>query len=140
LEFPNKEAPVDASVRREFSLYLDETCSRIDADPEGGRLSGIYRHSIAALLNRPFMRAIYEDDGQVLSGLLGGAERYQPRVLLGAECLRTMADADLLRSDIDSATASHLLAFCRLARCWRNHYVASGKHRRSRRLSGYLLT
>ncbi|NOJ58941.1 TetR/AcrR family transcriptional regulator [Arthrobacter sp. 260] len=110
LEFPSKTDLVDAAVQREMGRYLDSTAARIAADPEGGRLSGIYRHSIAELLARPFMRAIYEDDGQILAGLIRGPERYRPRVLLGEDFLRTMADAGLVRTDLDPATMSHLLS------------------------------
>ncbi|GAA1126179.1 TetR/AcrR family transcriptional regulator [Arthrobacter flavus] len=110
LEFPSKTALVDAAVQRELSRYLHSTAARIAADPEGGRLSGIYRHSIAELLARPFMRAIYEDDGRILDGLIRGPVRYRPRVLLGEEFLRTMADAGLVRADLDPATMSHLLS------------------------------
>lgn len=110
LEFPSKAALVDAAVRREFSHFIAQTCSRVDADPEGGRLSGIYRHSIAVLLERPFMRALYADNGRILDGLLRGSERYRPRVLLGTAFLHKLIDAGLLRADVDPAVTSHLLS------------------------------
>lgn len=110
LEFPSKAALVDAAVRRELSHYIAQTCSRVEADPEGGRLSGIYRHSIAVLLERPFMRALYADTGRILDGLLRGPERYRPRVLLGTAFLQELIDAGLLRPDVDPAVTSHLLS------------------------------
>ncbi|MEX5303946.1 TetR/AcrR family transcriptional regulator [Kocuria sabuli] len=110
LEFPSKAALVDAAVRREFSHYIAQTCSRVEADPEGGRLSGIYRHSIAVLLERPFMRALYADNGRILDGLLRGPERYRPRVLLGTAFLQQLTDAGLLRADVDPAVTSHLIS------------------------------
>ncbi len=110
LEFASKQALLAAAVRREYRRYLADTLARVEADPEGGRLSGIYRHSIAALLGHPFMRALYTDDGQVVAGVLRGPEAYRPRVLLGEEFLRRMAAAGLLRPDVDPAVASHLLS------------------------------
>lgn len=110
LEFPSKAALIDAAVRREFRLYLADTCALVEGDPQGGRLSSIYRHSITALLHRPLMRAMYEDDGQILSGVLAEPDRYRPRVILGAEFLRELATAGLLRADLDPDDASHVLS------------------------------
>lgn len=110
LEFSSKAALIDAAVRREFSHYIAQTCSRVEADPEGGRLSGIYRHSIAVLLERPFMRALYADNGRILDGLLRGPERYRPRILLGSAFLQKLIDAGLLRPGVDPAVTSHLLS------------------------------
>ncbi|MGY4844077.1 TetR/AcrR family transcriptional regulator [Kocuria sp. MNB10] len=110
LEFSSKAALLDAAVRREFSRYLAQTCARVEADPEGGRLSGIYRHSIAVLLERPFMRALYTDNGRILDGLMRGPERYRPRALLGTAFLQHLTDAGLLRAGIDPAVTSHLLS------------------------------
>lgn len=110
LEFTSKHALIDAAVRRELSRYITETCLRIEADPDGGRLSRIYHHSISALLDQPFMRAIYEDNGQILDGILRGPERYRSRILLGTEFLSKLVDAGLLRKDIDLAVTSHLLS------------------------------
>lgn len=109
LEFPTKEALLEAVVRREYRDYLDDALALVTADPDGGRLSNIYRHSIAALVNRPFMVALYTDDGQILAGLLKGAEHYRPRMLLGVDFLTELADAKLLRADLDPALVSHLL-------------------------------
>ncbi|MGW9827990.1 AcrR family transcriptional regulator [Brevibacterium pityocampae] len=109
LEFPNKKALLEAVVRREYRDYLDDALALVTADPDGGRLSGIYRHSIAALVNRPFMMALYTDHGQILAGLLKGPDHYRPRMLLGADFLAELADAELVRADIDPAVVSHLL-------------------------------
>lgn len=109
LEFSSKRSLLEALIRREFSRYILDTCSRIESDPDGGRLSNIYRHSISALLERPFMRAIYEDNGRILDGLLQGPESYRPRVLLGVEFLRKMVEAGLVRADVDLAATSHVL-------------------------------
>lgn len=110
LEFPSKKALLEAAVRREYRDFLDDALSRVAADPEGGRLSGIYRHCIAALMNRPFMMALYTDDGQMLASLLKGPDHYRPRVLLGADFLAELIDAKLLRADLDPALVSHLLS------------------------------
>jgi AcrR family transcriptional regulator len=110
LEFASRGALLDALVRREYRRYLADALTRVEADPEGGRLSGIYRHSIAALLDRPFLRAMYEDNGQIVAELLKGPERYRPRVLLGAQFLGELADAGLLREDVDPGVVSHLLS------------------------------
>lgn len=114
LEFPSKKALLEAAVRREFSNYLDDALARVKADPDGGRLSGIYRHCIAALMDRPFMMALYTDEVQILTGILKGPEHYRPRVLLGADFLAALADAGLVRADLDPATVSHVLSMMSL--------------------------
>lgn len=114
LEFPSKEALLEAVVRREYRDFLDDALARVIADPDGGRLSGIYRHSIATLVNRPFMMALYTDDGKILASLLKGPDHYRPRVLLGTDFLATLADAGLLHADLDPAMVSHLLSMLSL--------------------------
>lgn len=109
LEFPNRRALFDAAIRREYQAYMLEVADRVDADPIGGRISRIYRHSVAALLDRPLLRAIYEDDEQIVAGILRGPERYRPRILMGEQFLRRLTEAGLLRTDIEPATMSHLL-------------------------------
>lgn len=112
LEFPSKDALFEALVRHEVSTYLAAARLRIEADPEGGRLSRIYHHCIAELLDRDFLRALYRGDEHVLGGLLqrGGPDRYRPRVLLGGQFLARLQRAGLVRDAVDPDTLSHTLS------------------------------
>ncbi|MBP8919572.1 MAG: helix-turn-helix domain-containing protein [Micropruina sp.] len=112
LEFRSKEELFEALVRHEFGAYLEDAGERITADPEGGRLSRIYRHCIEALLHRAFLRALYTRDERILAGILRqrGPQRYRSKVLLGAQFIDRMQQAGLIQPDIAPETLSHTLS------------------------------
>ena len=112
LEFSTKDALFDQLVRHEFCVYLEDARCRVDADPEGGRLSRIYQHSVGALLQRDFLQSLYTDPGGLLTGMLHdhGAARYRPRVLLGAAFIERMQRAGLIRSALPPESLSHVLS------------------------------
>lgn len=111
LEFGSKDELFDEVVVAEFLAYLDDVERRVLADPEGGRLSRMYVHSIRALLIREFLCALYTDTGGAFTGLLRqrGAERYRPRVLLGAHFIEQMQRAGLVRELPSPKQLSHTL-------------------------------
>lgn len=85
LEFATKDDLFTQVVFREFRLYLQDALAGVRDDPEGGRLSRIYDHCLAALLKREFLVSLYTDTDGALTGLLmrQGPDRYRPRVVLG---------------------------------------------------------
>lgn len=111
LEFGSKDELFNEVVAAEFLAYLDDVERRICTDPEGGRLSCIYVHSIRALLGREFLCALYADTAGAFTGLLQqrGAERYRPRVLLGARFIGQMQRAGLVREGPSPEELSHTL-------------------------------
>src|ERR1700737_2414685 len=46
LHWPSKDALFEATLIREGLRLLDDLTARIEADPAGGTLGGIYRHGI----------------------------------------------------------------------------------------------
>lgn len=112
LEFSTKEILFDQLVRHEFCAYLTDAAARVDADPDGGRLSRIYQHSVRALLQREFLQSLYTDADGMLTGILQehGAQRYRPRVLLGAEFVERLQRAALIRPDVPAESLSHVLS------------------------------
>ncbi|GAA5013007.1 TetR/AcrR family transcriptional regulator [Actinopolymorpha pittospori] len=112
LEFRGKDALVDALIQHELRAYLLASSNRIEADEEGGRLSRIYRHCTAELLRRPFLRALYTRDFDVLGGQLRryGPQRATPRLALSESFVERLRAAGLIRPDVDVQTVSHLMA------------------------------
>ncbi|GAA1702141.1 TetR/AcrR family transcriptional regulator [Propioniferax innocua] len=112
LEFQTKEDLFREVVTSEFCAYLNDAEERILADQEGGRLSRIYHHSVEALLDRPFLRALYTDADGTMNGILHthGTDRYHPRILLGAEFIAQMQANGLLREDASPEETSHTLS------------------------------
>ncbi|WP_199432417.1 TetR/AcrR family transcriptional regulator [Qaidamihabitans albus] len=112
LEFRSKRELFEALVRWEFRAYLTAVRSRVDDDPEGGRLSRIHWHAIDELLARPLMRALYTRDADVLGGMLRrhGAPRYAPRLVLGREFVEHMQRAGLVRPGIDAKALGETMA------------------------------
>ena len=66
LYWKNKEALFQALMTCETLYLFDAWLERIQADPEGGTLFGIYRHGFLALLAHPLMMAFYTKESAVL--------------------------------------------------------------------------
>src|SRR3981081_155070 len=66
LHWPSKDALFEATLVREWLRFIDDVHVRIDADPLGGTLAGIYRHSILALGGSPLLLALLTFDARVL--------------------------------------------------------------------------
>ncbi len=111
LEFTNKQDLFQALIRHRLVEYLTDVNARIAADPDGGRLSRIYRHSIGALLPRPFLVALYTQPETILPTVLrdNGPATYAPRIQLGADFLERMQAAGLIRADVKPDVVSHTL-------------------------------
>ena len=91
---------------------MSDVNARIAADPDGGRLSRIYRHSIDALLPRPFLVALYTQPETILPTVLrdNGPTTYAPRIQLGADFLERMQAAGLIRADVKPDVADFMAA------------------------------
>src|SRR4026208_2217158 len=57
LHWPSKDALFEATLMREGMRFLDDIIDRIGADPAGGTLAAIYRHSIVAVGRNPLLLA-----------------------------------------------------------------------------------
>jgi len=103
LHWPSKFSLFEAVLIRQGLALLDEIITRLDADPAGGTLGSIYRHSILALGGDPLLLGAYTVDAAVL----GEYVRHQPprvyaqRLLFGTEFIRRMQAANLMRRDLD---------------------------------------
>ena len=103
LHWPSKFNLFEAVLIREGLALLEQVVQRVDADPEGGTIGSIYRHSIDALGNNPLLLAAYTVDTAVLGEYVRRQEPavYSQRLLFGVEFVRRMQAANLIRPELD---------------------------------------
>ena len=58
LHFSSKDDLLHRLLKREMMRYAEDWHQRIEADPEGGTIGGIYRHILAAMKANPFIHAV----------------------------------------------------------------------------------
>ncbi|WP_020577825.1 TetR/AcrR family transcriptional regulator [Actinopolymorpha alba] len=111
LEFRSKDALIEALVRQEMRVYVAAVLARVEADPDGGRLSRIYQHSARELLARPFLRALYTRDADVLGAYVrrGVPRQEATRSLLNNAFVQRLREANLIRPDIDAEVLSQVM-------------------------------
>lgn len=66
LHWPSKLSLFEAVLAHEGLALLDMIVDRLDADPDGGTLGSIYRHSILALGTNPLLLGVYTVDAAVV--------------------------------------------------------------------------
>jgi AcrR family transcriptional regulator len=112
LHWPSKDALFEATLLREgLSLQADIQTS-IEADPAGGTLAGIYRHSIVALEQNPLLLAVLTFDARVLGDYV---RRQDPsisrqRLVFGEEFVRRMQAANLMRADLEPGVTAYIMS------------------------------
>src|SRR4029077_19254714 len=105
------DALFEATLVREGLRLQDDIRGRIEADPVGGTLAAIYRHSIVALETNPLLLAALTFDARVLGDYV---RRQDPssarhRVMFGEEFVRRMQAANLMRSELEPAVTAYIM-------------------------------
>jgi AcrR family transcriptional regulator len=111
LHWPSKDALFEATLIRESLRLLDDICARIDADPAGGTLAGIYRHSIVAIGGNPLLLAVLTFDARVLGDYVRRQDPaiHQRRFLFGEEFVRRMQAANLIRAELEPEVTAYVM-------------------------------
>jgi TetR/AcrR family acrAB operon transcriptional repressor len=112
LHFTGKDALLDALVLREMKAYARAWVEAVEADPDGGRIGGMYRCALKALAGNPIMSALLRRDQRLF-----GAALRRPGGLLAASrtgssrqaFVEAMQQAGALRRDLDPAVTAHIL-------------------------------
>lgn len=112
LHFPGKDALLDALILREMKAYARAWVEAVEADPDGGRIGGMYRCALKALAGSPIMSALLRRDQRLF-----GAALRRPGGLLAASrtgnsrqaFVEAMQQAGALRRDLDPAVTAHIL-------------------------------
>ncbi len=112
LHFASKEALFEALLNREFLRYADSWLARIEADPQGGTIGGIYKAVLYAVNNNPFMTAIVKQDPRILGNYLRQPDNLFTRMespSLRSEFLEAMQAAGVVRPDVNPQVISHIM-------------------------------
>jgi AcrR family transcriptional regulator len=111
LYWKNKEALFQALMTRETLHMFDAWLERIQADPQGGTLFGIYRHGFLTLLAHPLMMAFYTKESVVLGDYVRqrGPAVYTRPYLLNRELVQQLQAVGLIRQDLRADVMNHIL-------------------------------
>jgi AcrR family transcriptional regulator len=127
LHFRSKEELFEALIMRESNNVLEDTLTRLDADPEGGTIFSIYHHAIVAAMSNPLFRAVLSRDMRVIGDFSRrwqkknlDAERYQGSILF----VRQFQDAGLLRKDLSPEMIAHVFTIVRVGLVFSGDYMA----------------
>jgi len=107
----SKEKLFQALITRETLHVFDEWLERIQADPEGGTLFGIYRHGFLTLLAHPLMMAFYTKESFVLGDYVRqrGPAVYTRPYLLNRALVQQLQAVGLIRQDLRAEVMNHIL-------------------------------
>jgi hypothetical protein len=85
--------------------------ARIEADPVGGTVGGLYRHGLLALAANPLMRALYGREARMLGTFVRrrGPAIYTPRYLASLEMVQALQQAGVIRQDVGADIINHTL-------------------------------
>ncbi|PRX96715.1 TetR/AcrR family transcriptional regulator [Allonocardiopsis opalescens] len=112
LDFPSKEALLDALLVRSMRRMAASVRERVAAHGEAVTLSAAFRYGAEALLGDELMLAFYLGDAEVLGDYVRakGPERYRLRLDWLTEYVVELRGAGLLRTDLDPREASLLMS------------------------------
>lgn len=112
LHFESKEALLEALIVRELHTYATTWAQRVEANPKGGTIGGIYRAALAALTDSPVMAAMLRKDAQVFGSYLrrpGGLLAASRSGTSRKEFVQAMQAAGAIRRDVDPAVTAHIM-------------------------------
>ncbi|RKT88039.1 DNA-binding transcriptional regulator, AcrR family [Saccharopolyspora antimicrobica] len=112
LDFPSKEALLDALLVRSARALTQAVRDRVDGSAQPVSLSAVYRFGLEALLGDELMLACYLADDGALGGYLRekGPQRYRPRMEWLSDYVAELSRAGMLRADLDPAVASLVMS------------------------------
>lgn len=112
LHFNSKETLFEALLRRELGRFNAIWLERVEADPRGGTLSGMFKNLLHALKENAFTQAIFKNDVSVLGSYLhnpNGLFRKKRRHHTRREFVERMQAAGAVRADLDPKVAAHIM-------------------------------
>lgn len=115
LHFDSKDSLLEALVVRELQKYSQKWLARIEADPQGGTIAGLYKNSLYALNDSPIMKAMFTQDGRVLGNYLRKPgnlfEQFRENQTESGRYIfvKLMQDAGAVRQDLDARIIAHIM-------------------------------
>lgn len=112
LHFASKDALLEGLIMREMQTYARHWVEAVEADPQGGRVGGMYRCALKALNENAVMSALLRRDPHVFGLYLRRPGNRLAAGRSGAsrkEFVQAMQEAGAIRRDIDPAVTAHIM-------------------------------
>ncbi|MEO1163128.1 MAG: TetR/AcrR family transcriptional regulator [Chloroflexota bacterium] len=112
LHFDSKDALFEGLLMREVGRYNTRWFELIEADPEGGLFSSLYKNVLIALNESDFMSAIFRRDTRILGSYLRKEDNLFKQMGGGAirhEFMAMMQSAGAIRQDVDPQVMAHIM-------------------------------
>lgn len=112
LHFESKDKLFEALLQREILQYAQTWLERIESDPRGGTIGGIYRAVLYAINSRPLMAAMMKRDRRIIGGYVRKPDNLfgsMQSSALNIEFLQALQAAGAIRQDADPKLMSHIL-------------------------------
>lgn len=112
LHFASKEALLEALIIREMQAYARRWVEAVEADPQGGRIGGMYRCALKVLNDNAVMSAMLRRDAGVFGNYLRRPGNFLAASRSGTsrkEFVTAMQQAGAIRRDVDPAVTAHIM-------------------------------
>lgn len=112
LHWKSKDELFEALLVREIRRFSMRWLEVVMADPQGGRLSAMYRHSLALLPEFPFFQAMIAQDTKTLGDFFRRQDPtlFARRNMFNQEFVVMMQSVGLLRQDLNPKVTAYLLS------------------------------
>ena len=112
LHYSSKDELFEALLYREFMQYAETWFARIEADPSGGTLGGMYKAVLYAVNHHPFMTALVKQDTRIFGNYLRKPDNLfmaMESPSLRSDFLQAMQAAGAMRTDVDPQVMAHIM-------------------------------
>jgi AcrR family transcriptional regulator len=111
LEFPDKEAVLQAVIHREIARYAEDWLQRFAQDPGEWSFARMFQHSIAAVHANPFVKALLTRDQRVLGRVLQRDTDFVAQMIaMRTELFSRLQDAGAVRADMPAPVLAYLMS------------------------------
>jgi TetR/AcrR family acrAB operon transcriptional repressor len=110
LHFASRDALFQALVMREITRFSITWMQKVEDDPLGGTLSGLYRNTLITLADFPLIRAMIGGDRKMMGdlGRYFGASMYVTAYHTRQSFIRRMQAVGAIRSDYDPSVLAYI--------------------------------
>ncbi len=113
LHFKNKEQLLEELLHWKLKAYAINWIQRIEDDPAGGSIGGMYKNMMYSLDNSPFMAAIFRQDERILGTYLRQPNNFFAKPQRSPSSryttIKLMQDAGAVRDDLDAKVIAYII-------------------------------
>lgn len=112
LHFESKEDLFEALLEREVTAHSKRWFELTERDPGGGSIAAMYRNTLLALDESPFMSAMFRRDSSVLGSYLKKPDNFFTRegdTNVRYEFVKKMQEVGAVRDDVDPRIIAHIM-------------------------------